>query len=189
MGISLSKPPNPLIQEGFDGESSDYNVEAGNYKTPFGPEWIFTEKNLDELKIDLHNLDQMPEDIPLFSLENRITVANCTKVYDGDTNHIVFKYDGEWIRYRCRMIGYNSAELRSKDAVEKEKAINARDYLADRLLNKKIIIRFGPFDKYGRPLIDVYLIEDESDLTLENAFKVHINKEMLEKGHGEPYMG
>lgn len=189
MGISLSKPPNPLIQEDFDGESGDHKIAADNYKTPFGPEWIFTGTNLDQLKKDLPDLGHIPDDVSLFSLENRITVAKCVKIWDGDTGHLVFKYDGQWIRYRCRMIGYNSPELRSKDPEEKVKAIASRDYLAERLLDKKIIVRFGPFDKYGRPLVDVYLIEDENNITLDNAFKVHINAEMITKGHGKPYMG
>ena len=189
MGISLSKPPNPLVQENFDGESSDYKIAADNYTTPFGPEWIFTNSHLDQLKKELPELNHIPDDVPLFSLENRITVAKCIKVYDGDTPHVVFKYDGQLIRYRCRMISYNSEELRSPDPQEKKKAYAARDYLADRLLDKKVIIRFGSYDKYGRPLIDVYLIEDEANLTIDNAFEVHINKEMIDKGYGKPYLG
>jgi len=189
MGISLSKRENPLVQEGFDGESGDYLVAADNYHPAIRPEWIFGNIELGEVKDQLRELDALPTDVPMFTLEDHITAAKCVKVYDGDTVHLVMKFNGEMVRYRFRMIGYNSPEMRGVSDEEKQRAIAARDYLADRLLNKKVIARLGHVDKYGRPLCDLYIVEDEANITLENAFKVHINKEMIEKGHGIPYMG
>lgn len=60
-------------------------------------------------------------------------------------------------RFPCRMMGYNSAELRTKCNKEKDKAIKSRDYLASIILNNIVKLKLGPFDKYGRVLVDVYI--------------------------------
>lgn len=190
MGISLSKPPqlNPLIQDSnFDGEGGDNNVLAENYQHDFGPEWVLSSNQFEHIKQAIKDLDNAPKKMDLFNLKGQLVVAKAYSVYDGDTCNFVFKFQEEFARYRFRMIGYNSPEIRSTNPEEKAAAIRARDYLANRLYGKKVLLYLGKFDKYGRPLCDIYLIEDESNLDPETIFNCHINKEMIEKGHGVPY--
>jgi endonuclease YncB( thermonuclease family) len=185
MGIFLSKR-NTLIVDGFDGESGDYNVNA-DYVPELGPEWIFGAKELEILKADFIDYQRAPDKVNMLSFDNRITLGKCCSVYDGDTINAIIKYNGEWIRHRFRMIGYNSPEIRAETEEEKKKAIEARDYLANRLLNKVMVMRLHKFDKYGRILCDVYIVDD-SNITLDNIFKIHVNSEMISKGYGVPYM-
>lgn len=187
MGIINSK--NPLVVDNFDGQSGDHDLGPEDIDPVLGPEWFVGEENLRILSKELQNLDTAPVDVKPFSFDGAITVGKCVKVYDGDTVHFVVRYNDQWIRRRFRMIGYNSPEIRGTGPKEKEKAIAARDYLAERLLNKKAVLYLHDFDKWGRVLCDVYLIEDEKCITLDNLFAHHLNKEMIRKGHGVPYYG
>lgn len=189
MGLSLSKKQNPLVEEDFDGESGDYPLDPKDYKTELGPEWIFGENEIEEIKKQVKLFDPKEDysKIKMFSLQDHIFAAKCVKVYDGDTVNLVMDFNGELIRYRFRLIGFNSPEIRASCKEEREKAIEARDYLANRLLGKTVVAVLGPFDKYGRPLCDLYLIEDEENINLDTIFNIHINKEMLDKGYGVPY--
>lgn len=189
MGISLSKPPqNPLIQDdNFDGEGGDNPVTAENYQHDFGPEWILGPDQFEYIERELQDLNQAPSKLDLFSMKGQLIVAKPYSVYDGDTANFIFKFNDHFARYRFRMIGYNTPEIRSPDPKEKERAIKARDYLANRINGKKCLLYLGDFDKYGRPLCDIYLIEDENNLNPETIFNCHINSEMIAKGYGVPY--
>jgi micrococcal nuclease len=116
-------------------------------------------------------------DTPLFSLESRTFRAKCVKVYDGDTIHIVISIHGQLVRFKCRMAGYDSAELTSTDPSLKNAAMVARDVLALKINGKIIDVYCGKFDKYGRLLIVVYYNGQ------------NINDWMIQKGHGTVYDG
>jgi endonuclease YncB( thermonuclease family) len=75
------------------------------------------------------------------------------------------------------MLGYNSAEIKTKDLTEKAKGVESRDILAGKILNKIVHLDIGDFDKYGRPLVTV---------TLDGE---NINEWMMASGHGKPYSG
>ena len=117
---------------------------------------------------------------PKWSFEGTSVTAKCVKVYDGDTATFVFvPYPHSQPRsFSCRFVGYNSAEIRTKDVVEKTKGVAARDYLSSFILNQIVRLDLGSFDKYGRILVHVYL---------HNGF--HVNDEMLRSGHGKSYDG
>lgn len=186
MGIISSK--HNIIEDDFDGESGDYNVAPEDVSHELTPDWLIDESDLQTLKEQCIKLEEKPDKVPLFSFNGNVIVGQCVKVYDGDTVHFVVNYNGQWVKRRFRMMGYNSPEIRGKTEDEKRRAIAARDYLASRLLNKKAVLYLHDFDKYGRVLCDVYLIEDESKLSMCNIFKHHINAEMIEKGHGVRYL-
>lgn len=116
---------------------------------------------------------------PKLSYDGHTVRAKCVKVYDGDTATFVFIPPGmkQPYKFSCRCLGYNSAEIKTKNIKEKEKAEAARDYLSNMILNKIVTLRLGKHDKYGRVLVDMYLDG------------LHINKHMIEKGHGVYYDG
>jgi endonuclease YncB( thermonuclease family) len=126
-------------------------------------------------------------DIPYFSFKGKIFYALYCNIYDGDTFSVVFNYNEEIIKYKCRCIGYDSPEMKpllsNENRInEKELAIKSKNRFEE-LLNKhpnKIIkIECFDFDKYGRLLIKVWNMVDTKS----------INEIMIEEGHGKPYKG
>ncbi len=116
---------------------------------------------------------------PLYSLEGLRTQAKCTSVYDGDTAYFAFRAGPGMpiYRYKCRMDGYNSAELRTKDPVEKAAGLAAKNALVDEICGKIVSIVVGKYDKYGRLLV-----------TVLNGTE-NINQKMITGGFGKPYTG
>jgi endonuclease YncB( thermonuclease family) len=124
-------------------------------------------------------MENLNDSIPLFNFENHVTEAKCVKVYDGDTCHLVFTHPllSDYSKFSCRMLGYNSAELRTKDEEEKKKGIASKNFLSNLILNKVVVAHFKKMDKYGRPLVILFL---------DN---LNINDHMIEQGYGKPYDG
>jgi endonuclease YncB( thermonuclease family) len=143
-----------------------------------------------------HELLNSDKKAPRFSLAGLTVSAKCVDVYDGDTAQFNFRIP--WgsigrcgnahddiiagsvsgvIRYSCRFLDYNCAEIKTKDPAEKEAAVIARDVLRGKILGKMVTLRLGEFDKYGRPLVHVLCGGED------------INKYMLDSGYGKPYCG
>jgi endonuclease YncB( thermonuclease family) len=128
-----------------------------------------------------------PDSIPYFTFKNKILDAKCCSVYDGDTFTIIFMYNGEILKYKCRCYGYDSPEMKpllSKENREEEikLAHKAKDRFLE-LINKSpngvIKIECLDFDKYGRILVNVYNYVDKDS----------VNDIMIKEGHGKPYFG
>lgn len=142
--------------------------------------------NFEKTNEKLLNIQEV-KDIPYFSFNGKTFIAKHCNIYDGDTFSVIFEYKGELIKYKCRCMGYDCAEMKPhKDKPnrdqEKELAIKAKNRLEE-LLNKhptKLIkIECLDFDKYGRLLINVYNMVDSKS----------INDIMIEEGHGKSYTG
>lgn len=120
-----------------------------------------------------------------FSFEGLYLYGKVVECYDGDTCRIAFYYKNEIVQLSCRMNGYDSPEMKipasHPDRVYlKDLACKARDRLKDLCkssVDNLVKIKFGKFDLYGRPLVDIYVKE------------MHINSVMLQEGHGNPYNG
>jgi endonuclease YncB( thermonuclease family) len=67
--------------------------------------------------------------------------------------------------------------MKSKNQVEKDAALRARDYLRGEILDKIVIVECGEFDKYGRLLGKIHI----NDLC--------VNNKMIELGHAKAYDG
>lgn len=115
----------------------------------------------------------------LFSFEGQKHMCKIVKCYDGDTVHCVFKHDGIYQRFKIRMLGYDTPEIRTRDAEEKKKGFLAKDRITELLLGKVAYIECGKFDKYGRILGTIRLNEADSKT---------INQMMVDEGYGVPYM-
>ena len=117
----------------------------------------------------------------VFNLDGMECEAKCTKCYDADTIHVVFPYSGTMYRWTGRLLGIDSAEIRTTDVAEKAHAVDARDYLKSRILDKIVRVKCGKFDKYGRLLVTVFIKEGRGE--------TNINEELVEKGHAYRYDG
>ncbi len=121
--------------------------------------------------------DEGSMETPMFTLEGQEFDAKVVKIYDGDTIHVVFSFKGEITRWKIRMEGYDSPEMRSKCADEKKAAQRAKQALVDKIGKNKVKLVCGKFDKYGRLLGTIFL-DDEN-----------INTWMISQGYGYPYEG
>lgn len=115
-----------------------------------------------------------------FSFEGITTVAKVVGVYDGDTLRVAFIYKDEIIMKSCRLLEINAPEIRNKDKIEKQKAIKSRDYLATITMNDNqlIYVKYYEDDKYGRPLVELFL---------DRELNENINKKMIKEGHAIKY--
>ena len=104
--------------------------------------------------------------------------AYVKNVVDGDTVDVDVDlgFSITWST-RLRLNGIDTPELHSSCQQIRKQAVEAKEYLVSRLLNRKVtLVSFGQ-EKFGRYLADIYL-EDEK-----------INQTMIEKGHALLYFG
>tara|TARA_B100000902_G_scaffold315593_1_gene306672 strand:+ start:621 stop:1052 length:432 start_codon:yes stop_codon:yes gene_type:complete len=86
----------------------------------------------------------------------QFTTGKIVKCYDGDTVTIATIYNDELVRFSVRMLGYDTAEMRSKNQTEKECAHKAQEDIANKILNKMVTVtKNDGFDKYGRLLLEL----------------------------------
>ena len=127
---------------------------------------------------------------PLFTLQGQSYWAKCVKCYDADTIHIVFNYKGEFVRFRCRLAGIDTAEMRSANDAEKQHAIAARDWVRRTILGGIIFVRCGAFDKYGRLLVDVHVPDGGDQAGADPADRCyHLNARLVQLGYAYTYTG
>lgn len=109
-----------------------------------------------------------------------ITEGKVVKVYDGDTITVAAKLpytDSPIYRFSVRLNGIDSPEIKAKSSTEKMLAVNAREALSGRILNKIVQLKNTSTEKYGRLLADVYLGE------------TNMNEWMLANKYAVPYDG
>lgn len=122
-------------------------------------------------------VDKIPDLFELFdNVEHNANVLEC---YDGDTITIVLNIPKteQKVKIKCRMLGYDTPEIRTLDKNEKKIGLLARDRLRELILNKEVRVRTKGGDKYGRMLINV----DIGD--------INVNDYMIESNLGHPYTG
>ena len=127
----------------------------------------------------------------LYSLEGRKFRAKVVDIYDGDTITVVFKLNGHYVKYKVRMYGYDSPEMKPlknipnrMDIIANAKYAKAK--LSEKILNKIVILECLKWDKYGRLLATVYL---QHSKLLFCGIDENMNNWMVEEGLGKPYFG
>lgn len=109
------------------------------------------------------NWNQISDDNTSFiSFDEETDEVKVLDVYDGDTVTIAKRMgeNGPIYKFKCRLIGIDTPELRTRNAKEKALGIKARDFLKDLVLDKVVLAKFSCFDKYGRLLVWLY-VENE----------------------------
>lgn len=105
------------------------------------------------------------------------------KVYDGDTITVAsrletgFTATSTLYRFRVRLRGIDTPEIKGSSEAEKTKAKEARDALSEQIMGHEVVLRNLGNEKYGRVLADVYFRE------------VHMNQWMLDQGYAQVYDG
>ena len=117
--------------------------------------------------------------LPRVETEHRSDVwMRIVSVYDGDTIVVAIVHDGRLRRRRCRLAGYDSPELRTRDENERTRAVAARDHLATLLpIGRLFRGDVRGLDKYGRLLVEL------------RVRGRRVADRMIEAGHGYAYDG
>lgn len=122
------------------------------------------------------------ENTNYFNFNGLSTKAKVLRIYDGDTIIIGFIFNDSCIKYKCRLNGIDSPEIKAQDEKMKHDAYIARNKLIKLItnieingdnmdsyqkMNKRMIentkiidVKLNDFDKYGRILIDI-IIDNE----------------------------
>ena len=101
--------------------------------------------------------------VELFKMKG-IYDCKVVEVYDGDTITIVIYNRFQFEKHKLRMLGYDSAEMnpRKKNNMkeindERERALNAKLFLSDIVLDKICKVELNGKDNFGRLLGDLYI--------------------------------
>ena len=90
------------------------------------------------------------------------SVVKVLRVLDGDTICIGFYRDGIAQKISLRLLGYDAAEIHTKDPIEKEYGLYAKNKMEEICSGKLIMLRTVTLDKYGRVLSDASVGSIES---------------------------
>jgi endonuclease YncB( thermonuclease family) len=84
--------------------------------------------------------------------------AYISKVVDGDScvGDIDLGFGIKTSKTKIRLDGIDTAEIKSKDATLKEKALEAKELLKSLIENKTVYLKSLGVDKYGRSLAVIY---------------------------------
>lgn len=84
-----------------------------------------------------------------------------SKVVDGDScvGDIDLGFGIKTSNTKIRLDGIDTAEMKSKDTVLKEKASEAKELLKSLIENKTVYIKSKGIDKYGRSLALIYTLD------------------------------
>ncbi len=93
-----------------------------------------------------------------------VRYGRVVKVYDGDTITIGAKmypiHNSQPIyRFSVRLNGIDTPELKGSGEEEHQVAVLARDWLANKIMGRMVALENVSFEKYGRLLATVYLME------------------------------
>lgn len=110
-----------------------------------------------------------------------IQYGKVIKVYDGDTITIGFYLYGNYYRQSVRLNRVDTPELRSSNYIESEAAAYVKSKLQEKIMDKIIYLDDISYDKYGRILAEINLIESKKN--------VNINDWLLNNNYGIPYYG
>lgn len=131
------------------------------------------------------------DDAPERSCAGLYRLAKVVDVYDGDTITVIMQMiDGEqYYKYKVRLNGIDTPELRTSNALEKHAAHIVRDVLRAKINGTIVSLNLKGEDKYGRLLADVYdtnaidicqwLIDAKYALPYKGGTKVSFTQDFL----------
>lgn len=125
--------------------------------------------------------------IDYFSLDGLIfekDEVQLHSVYDGDTITLIMPIHNTKYKWRCRLLGVNTPEIRGGSIETKESGYKSRDIVKELLENNLEYMKVycHKFDKYGRVLIKLEInntkyghINDLSQWLVDNGYGVEYN--------------
>ena len=106
-------------------------------------------------------------------------------IHDGDSGWFYMdKGNREFLNANCRLYGVNAYELNDTDPDKRQKAQAGKVWLKSQIEGKQVFVLSKGLEKYGRPLLIVWLNEaDFGDSTKS------VNAALIKTGLAVPYMG
>jgi micrococcal nuclease len=111
-------------------------------------------------------LEKTTQNTPFFSLKGYKLYGKCVKVYDGDTLHVNIYIFNSFYKFKVRLLGIDTPEIRTRDLEEKKRGYQAKKFVQDKILDKIIFLHCHDFDKYGRLLVEIF--ELDSDISIND---------------------
>lgn len=111
------------------------------------------------------------------------SICRVVDIYDGDTCTIILNYNIEYIKFNVRLNGIDTYEIKSRNDINKNRALLARNRLFNLITDKTldnidckrteirnilnsnvylVKIDIHGFDKYGRLLADLYDFDNKN---------------------------
>ena len=154
---------------------------------------------------ELKQLESIEFPVDAFSWKGRANYAYVLKIIDGDTvtvalydrNHAAYS-DKSLVKLNIRLFGIDTPEknprLEDPNRIAiKMMAAESHQYLQNLLrmgdANRIFTFLFLQDDKYGRPLAIVYRDNEDSCVTMKDAWLKSFNKKMIDDGYALPYGG
>ncbi len=111
--------------------------------------------------------------------------ADVLEVYDGDTLTVTIDLGFSLtIKTKVRLMGIDTAEMKSEDEAVKKLAIASRDFIRSQALDKKVLLKSHKPDKYGRALADIWTLDDQWQPAPKS-----LSEMMIEQGFAKAYDG
>lgn len=105
--------------------------------------------------------------------------------HDGDSTWIMLDIGfRKYMNTNCRFYGINAYELNDTDETIRQIAKAGRDTLRSMILGKKVFVESKKLDKYGRPLVIIWM--SEADF---GDWNKSVNAKMIELKLAVPYPG
>ena len=152
---------------------------------------FFSLKRIKEIKISRSGYILHPSDIELLSInpytvpkliyQNKVIKARVTNVYDGDTVTVIFLIGDVPVKYKIRLNGIDTPEIRAgkgKLKIEKLAGYQAQKYLSLLILDRIIDLCIHDWDKYGGRILGTIYLNGEN-----------INTVMIREGYAKLYNG
>lgn len=124
--------------------------------------------------------------------------AKVLRVVAGDTIDALIDIGfSVWVKKRIRFYGINTPESRTRDLVEKQKGLAAKDRVVELLESNKnkFKIKSHGVGKYGRCLGELFIPGKERQLNESyynskyEGYEININKQLVSEGHATEYFG
>lgn len=117
--------------------------------------------------------------------------AKVIDVYDGDTCTCVVRYQGMNIKFKVRLNGLDTPEIRkTEDIEEKEAGYLARDFVRQLILGEIVKFDYKGMDKYGRVLADLYLMK-KKNIAMGGTidYSISLSQNIINNNYGVYYDG
>nr|QBK84761.1 MAG: thermonuclease/nuclease [Pithovirus LCDPAC01] len=111
---------------------------------------------------DVYNLvDVDPTQISDLPHKGKLIKARVVEVYDGDTCTVIFAYGTEFLKFKIRVLGVDTPEIKVRGVdknnekavnlakLEKEAGIIVRDDVRNLIQNSIVSIKMSKWDKFG----------------------------------------
>lgn len=149
-------------------------------------------KNPNEYYSNINKLITSSLETNEFNFKGQTKIAKVVSLYDGDTCKMTLFLEENLInisdtikpyRMTVRLNGLDAPEIKGSSDEEKKYAQISKHLLSELILGKLVKINCGNFDKYGRLLAEIFVLD------IETNKEINVNEWMIKNGFCKKYDG